>query len=141
MPASQRPPVTLNPPDSASPLRVGADGEGQNSDDDARVRRITQNEVMARYVNEAIEEGNERGREGLNPSFGCECSRSDCREHLVELKPAEYERIRAHHRRFVVSPGHVNTEIETVVEAKVGYVVVEKYGAAGRLAEARDDRR
>ena len=113
---------------------------GTAADDDAQVRRITENEVMARYVNEAIEEGNERGRDGLNPPFNCECSRPDCRDHLLELKPPEYERIRAHHRRFAVAPGHINAEIETVVESTVGYVVVEKYGAAGRLAEARDER-
>jgi len=26
------------------------------------------------------------------------------------------------------------------VESTAGYIIVEKYGAAGRLAEARDDR-
>jgi hypothetical protein len=108
--------------------------------DDARQRRVAENEVASRNVNEAIEEGNLRGREDAPPSFICECSDTGCTNHLVLTAP-EYERVRAHHRRFAVAPGHVNAEIETIVEAKVGYVIVEKYGEAGRLAEARDFRR
>jgi hypothetical protein len=40
----------------------------------------------------------------------------------------------------VVIPGHENLEIETVVEDRADYIVVEKRGEAGRIAEAEDPR-
>jgi hypothetical protein len=43
--------------------------------------------------------------------------------------------VRSHPRRFVVLPGHEETAIESIVEVYPGYVVVEKRGEAGRIAE------
>lgn len=54
---------------------------------------------------------------------------------MLEIAPSEFEAVRANDRRFVVVPGHVDPEIEVVVEQRGGYVVVEKVDAAGEVAE------
>jgi hypothetical protein len=54
----------------------------------------------------------------------------------VRLTQAEYEAVRTDPRRFLVAPGNVSDpEIERVVEKDERYWVVEKVGAAGRVAE------
>jgi len=44
--------------------------------------------------------------------------------------------VRSHARRFAVLEGHDEPAIETIVEIFPSYVVVEKRGEAGRIAEA-----
>jgi hypothetical protein len=58
----------------------------------------------------------------------------------VSLTPLEYERVRAHSRRFIMLPGHELEEVESVVETMPGYIVVEKSDEAGRAAAAEDPR-
>jgi hypothetical protein len=55
---------------------------------------------------------------------------------MLEVTPEQYSAVRANPRQFLVLPGHVVTEVETVVAEHDGYVVVEKLGGAGSLAEA-----
>jgi hypothetical protein len=38
----------------------------------------------------------------------------------------------------VVRPGHVYPDVETVVDEAEAYVIVEKIGRAGEIAEIRD---
>ncbi|HEY3945585.1 MAG TPA: hypothetical protein VGL78_10190 [Solirubrobacteraceae bacterium] len=104
-----------------------------------RERLVAANEALARQVNEAIERGQWPGEEDQHAAYRCECARSDCNR-LVELTPAEYERIRAHPRRFVVIPGHEYPEVESVIHATPAYVVVAKRREAGGVAEAADPR-
>jgi hypothetical protein len=59
---------------------------------------------------------------------------------MIELPLAEYERVRAHPRRFLVAPDHEIPEAEIVVESHEDYTVVEKRGEAGKVAEATDPR-
>jgi hypothetical protein len=59
---------------------------------------------------------------------------------LIELTPAEYERVRACGRRFLLAPGHEIPDVEVVVLREPGYLVVEKVGDAGRVAERTDPR-
>jgi hypothetical protein len=59
---------------------------------------------------------------------------------MIELSVREYEDVRAHPRRFVVLPGHELGELETVVESRSGYVIVEKRDLAGEVAEQHDPR-
>jgi hypothetical protein len=80
-----------------------------------------------------------RGEEATDVAFRCECGDLGCNL-LLELTPADYERVRAHTRRFVVAPGHELPEVETVVDRVGDYVVIEKLGEAGRTAESRDPR-
>ena len=105
---------------------------------DMTAQRRTQNEAMSRVANEAIEEA-EAGGDGSPIAFLCECTRRDCYR-TIELTPGEYERVRANPRRFVVVPGHESRDIESVVATGTGYLVVEKQGTPGALAEAEQPR-
>jgi len=102
-------------------------------------RRAAANEATIRDVNEGIERGQWPGEEDTPVGFRCECARLGCNR-LVELSVREYEEIRAHPRRFVVVHGHELGEIETVVESRPGYVIVEKQAQAGEVAEEHDPR-
>jgi hypothetical protein len=102
-------------------------------------RRAAANEATIRDVNEGIERGQWPGEEDTPVGFRCECARLGCNQ-LVELSVREYEEIRANPRRFVVVPGHEFADVETVVEATAGYVIVEKRDLAGEAAERHDPR-
>jgi hypothetical protein len=101
--------------------------------------RVAKNETLFREVNEAIERGRWPGEQDSPAAFRCECASLDCNG-LVSLTPREYERVRRRPRQFVVLPGHQIPDVETVVSASEGFVVVEKRDEAGRLAEASDPR-
>jgi len=105
---------------------------------DSNERRLAHNEALARRMNEALEthSAGERSSPGW---FICECSRLECTDYIVEITPRDYERVRQHPRRFILRPGHENGEVESMVEAHDGYVVVEKEGEAGRQADAEAD--
>jgi hypothetical protein len=102
--------------------------------------RTAANEATFREINEAIERGQWPGEEHEPVGFRCECAQLGCNQ-LLELTIAEYEDIRAHPRRFLVSPGHVRPSLEVVVGTRPEYVVVEKRGEAGEVAEETDPRR
>jgi hypothetical protein len=102
-------------------------------------RQAGANEATIRDVNEGIERGQWPGEEDTPVGFRCECARLGCNQ-LVELTVREYEAIRAHPRRFVVVPGHDAPDIETVVESRAGYLIVEKRDQAGEVAKASDPR-
>jgi hypothetical protein len=102
-------------------------------------RRAAANEATMRDVNEGIERGQWPGEEDMPVGFRCECAQLGCNQ-LIELSVREYEGIRAHPRHFVVVPGHEDPDVESVVEARAGYLIVEKRDQAGEVAEARDPR-
>ncbi|HET6869653.1 MAG TPA: hypothetical protein VFH80_27315 [Solirubrobacteraceae bacterium] len=102
-------------------------------------RRAAANEATIRDVNEGIERGQWPGEEDNPVGFRCECARLGCNR-LVELTVREYEEIRANPRRFVVVPGHELPDVETVVEARRGYIIVEKRDQAAEVAERHDPR-
>lgn len=94
---------------------------------------------MFREVNERIEKVTERFATSAPMAFVCECVDSTCARH-IELTRDEYEALRSDAKRFAVSPGHDDPELENVVERRSGYVVVEKVGAGARVATATDPR-
>jgi hypothetical protein len=102
-------------------------------------RRAAANEATIRDVNEGIERGQWPGEEDSPVGFRCECARLGCNQ-LVELTVREYEEIRSNPRRFVVVPGHEFPDVETVVESRRGYVIVEKLDQAAQVAEQHDPR-
>ena len=106
--------------------------------DDTR-ERLGVNEAVFRRINEGIERGQWPGEESAPVGFRCECARLGCNE-LIELSVNEYESVRANPRRFIVVPGHQQPEVETVVEHRSGFLVVEKLNQAGRTAEETDPR-
>ncbi len=98
-----------------------------------RERRAAENESVFRAVNDRIEEL--AGRLGLATQFVCECEQIGCLERF-EMELADYQRVRAHDRRFVVKPGHERPEFERVVDEGRGWLVVQKTGEAGEEAAA-----
>ena len=108
---------------------------------DDRERRIAENEDLFRQVNERVKELNrafsvvlERG------DYLCECGNEACVER-VSLTPEEYERVRAEPTQFVVAPGHLVLDVESVVYAGAGYEIVRKdEGEAAELARETDPR-
>lgn len=101
--------------------------------------RAAEHEVVFRNVNEGIDRGQWPG-EGDSPvGFRCECAQLGCNV-LVPMTRDEYDDVRSHPRWFVLAPGHELPEVETVVATGPGYLVVEKRGEAGEVAEDTDPR-
>lgn len=112
----------------------------EDLDTAAHEERSAKNEVLFRKVNEAIEQQALRfGDIDDEYEFICECSSVECVERLT-LTLRQYEQIRADGTRFVVAPGHVDPQVEVVVETTANHDVVEKDGAAGIIAEQEDPR-
>ena len=103
---------------------------------DVEVRKGAENESLLREVNDRIEE---IADDAASMEFLCECADPDCTETL-ELSVMEYELIRSSPVRFPVKPGHIDPELERVVEEDERYVVVEKTGLAGEVARDLDPR-
>jgi hypothetical protein len=103
-----------------------------------REEGLANTEVLFREVNESIEELSV-GLGGDNYEFICECSRIECADR-VTLSRRDYERVRAEGTRFFVVPGHEDVSVELVVATTPTYLIVEKDGHAGTVAEAADPR-
>jgi hypothetical protein len=104
-----------------------------------REERLAKNELLFRTLNENIR-GLASGLHGQEPfEFICECSTVGCFERL-SLTLAEYERIRQDGTHFLLADGHEDIEIEQVIARRDGYVVVEKDGVAGLVADDGDPR-
>jgi hypothetical protein len=98
--------------------------------------RAARNEALFREVNERV--ASLAGEGETEIGFVCECSDDGCVERLF-LSREEYDAVRANPRRFIVVPGHERS-VERVVERRGAYLVVEKPGGAGRIAEKHDPR-
>jgi hypothetical protein len=100
---------------------------------------LAANEDTFRKINEGIARGQWPGEESTEVSFRCECAQLGCNR-LLTMTPNDYEAVRSHSRRFVVVPGHELAELETIVDTRDGYIIVEKHGPAGRIVEELDPR-
>jgi hypothetical protein len=102
--------------------------------------RKARNENWFREVNERLEDrASDQSAGGRSFEIVCECDREDCTERIT-ISFAAYESIRAEGRTFLVVAGHSDQAIERVVGSGEGYEVVEKFGAAGVLAEVENPR-
>ena len=99
-----------------------------------REKRVAQNELLFRQLNEQIRKLQGTPPEGTLDAV-CECGNDRCFAH-IPIPAAEYERLRSDKRRFVVVPGHELLEVETVVERREGFFIVEKHDDALRIANA-----
>ena len=99
--------------------------------------RAARNEALFREVNEEIRELDSRFGGGGMGVFVCECADERCVQRL-SVPAAAYLAVRANPRRFIVTQGHENLDLETVVERGDGYLVVDKYGTPGRVVERLD---
>jgi hypothetical protein len=102
--------------------------------------RAGRNQALFRAVNEHVEELHKTHGSDEVAEFVCECADDSCTEQIpVPLRI--YEQVRANPRRFIIHPGHQHSELELVVDVDERYMVVEKHGAAGRVAAVNDPRR
>lgn len=93
--------------------------------DDVSKQRLIHNEHVFRAVNDEVQ-ALENHYGTTSGTFVCECSDVRCAA-KVELPLAEYERLRANARRYVVLPGHETGAVEDVVERHESYLVVQKH--------------
>jgi hypothetical protein len=90
-----------------------------------RERRLGENEVLYREVNERVRELHVGfGFDAQLIEFVCECARVECTER-IRLSQAEYERVRADEALFVIVPGHPTRGTETDLRGD-GWVCVLK---------------
>ena len=110
---------------------------------DPSAEKVARNNSAFRDANDEIaavaaDQGLDDGRQ---VPFICECSDPGCSK-VVSLTLAEYRRVRRNARQFVHAPGH-EEQLDGAVrllEDHTHYVVIEKVGRAGEIAEelARD---
>ncbi len=96
-------------------------------------------EAAFRIANERTARWEERHAEDRRELYLCECAQRPCRKR-IELSREQYEAVRADPRHFVVLPGHVIPDLETVLESFAGYEVIEKPSALMELLVETDPR-
>jgi hypothetical protein len=106
---------------------------------DAREKRLAQNEVLFREVNERVEALANRLGPDVPYEFLCECANADC-SFRIHLPLSVYESVRADPQQFVVLPLHYTPEVEELVVENDDYWVVRKTGDAGEYVEKLDPR-
>jgi len=96
-------------------------------------------EASFRIANERTARWEERHAAGRSELYLCECGEQPCRKR-IELTREQYEAVRADARHFVVLPGHVIPDLETVIGSFAGYEVIEKPTALMELLVETDPR-
>ena len=103
-----------------------------------RARRVALNEAAFREANEVLTSLSS-GTSENELDVVCECGFSDCIDQIVMTR-AEYERLRSDATLFAVVRGHEIPAVETVVEDRQRYYVVQKHPDAHDLATQTDPR-
>lgn len=103
--------------------------------------RIALNQATFREANERINAAAGVYDVDIPVPFICECADPTCAE-IVRLALSEYEEVRADPRHFLNVPGHQAAAqgAAAVVAERDGYVIAEKIGHAGEIAESLDQR-
>lgn len=103
--------------------------------------RIALNQATFREANERINAAAGVYAVDIPVPFICECADPTCAD-VVRLALSQYEEIRADSRHFLNVPGHQAAAqgASAVVAEREGYVIAEKIGHAGEIAEALDKR-
>lgn len=104
-----------------------------------RDRRLAQNEVRFRQLNEQAAHLDPQEPAPNWIDLVCECSDRDCTKSLT-MPFSEYEWLRQNPRQFTVLPGHEAPAIEDAVERHEAYVIVEKHAETHHQVEAADPR-
>jgi hypothetical protein len=123
------------------PAGSGFENMDGSGDGKSAANRVARNQALFRSVNEQIESSNERFGIALEcTDFVCECADENCMEQ-IPVQLSKYEDVRLVPTHFIVKPDHVYREFERVLEGHDDYVVVEKFGEAGKQAIRLDQRR
>ncbi|HWH06146.1 MAG TPA: hypothetical protein VNT23_06890 [Gaiellaceae bacterium] len=105
-----------------------------------RTDAVGRNEALFRDVNERIRELTTQFVVPPPLEVVCECADAGCTQR-IEVPVQLYERVRADGGLFLVAPGHVAPDVESVREKHGSFEVVEKDpGPARDLAEELDPR-
>jgi hypothetical protein len=106
-----------------------------------RGERIGLNEAVFREVNERINDlGEQFGLQDQPLDLVCECGDPTCVERIT-MSRADYEQLRSYPTHFAVHSGHVQPDVEDVVDRRDGYVVVRKHeGSPAEVARETDPR-
>jgi hypothetical protein len=107
----------------------------------SREERIGLNEAVFREVNERIEDLAKGFALTTQPlDLVCECGDASCLQRIT-MSHDEYEQLRSESHQFAVYPGHEAPDLESVVDRRGGYDVVQKdEGAPEEIAERTDPR-
>jgi hypothetical protein len=100
-----------------------------------RQARLRRNQALFLAVNHEIDCIGQERTTVLPVDFLCECADPTCEAH-IELTQGEYEAVRQNPTRFFVLPDHVYPEVESIVDDRGRYAIVEKFGAGARIVEA-----
>lgn len=104
-------------------------------------KQIGRNEHEARAANEIVsvegEQAKMLGHEAL--AVLCECGDRGCHLPLV-MSVDDYEEIRSEPDHFAVLAGHEILDAERIIARRDEYLIVQKYGDAGKVATDGDPR-
>jgi hypothetical protein len=97
---------------------------------------IARNDDVFRSANQKIRAAaDEHQVEGRVP-FICECADPECTR-VIQLDPSEYAEVRSSPRWFLSAPDHdAEADAARVVVRRETFVIVEKVGRAGAVAES-----
>jgi hypothetical protein len=106
-----------------------------------RGERIGLNEAVFREVNERINDLAENfGLEDQPLDLVCECGDPNCVER-ISMSRTDYEQLRSEPTHFAVHAGHVQPDVEDVVDRRSSYLVVRKReGDPAEVARETDPR-
>jgi hypothetical protein len=104
-----------------------------------REARKGANEAWFRALNERLEDRAVEKRQSDRFEIVCECAVEECTDR-IEITYIDYEAVRTEARQFIVMPGHVDPSLERVVSSGPVFLVVEKFGDAGEIAEIENRR-
>jgi hypothetical protein len=128
---------------SATKVKVAAQRQEEQQAVRRSGERVASNDDIFRKANEQIRKKAEEfaTRQLQRLPFICECAEESCTE-VLRISAEDYERVRSDPRLFINAPGHdaAAQGWAAVVEHHDGYVVVEKLGRAGEIAEMLDER-
>jgi hypothetical protein len=109
--------------------------------DESTEERIARTDARFRDANEQILAAAREYEIVDSVPFICECGDRSCHA-VARMSLDAYEEVRSDPRRFFTLPGHEVADgggAEVLVE-RDGYVIVEKQGRAGEVAEVLDTR-
>jgi hypothetical protein len=104
-----------------------------------REERLAENEALFRAANERMADWEEQHVQSQTEHYYCECSNPECHE-MVLLREADYVKVRADARQFVIVPGHEVPDVETVIEQHEAWAIVEKPPELDEKLERLDPR-
>lgn len=91
-----------------------------------REERAIRNEELFREVNLTIARLEERHDTGELLPLVCECSQTGCAV-AIEVDMATFASVRKQPLQFLIASGHEKLDVESIVERRKGYLIVEKH--------------